>query len=179
MANEATRRGKRSKTRVTRAIREQEAGNEPLSKHWREDFLAALAETSNITQSAKIAGVSTARAYKVRREEPDFRRKWFQALSEGYDHLEMEVLRRLREGDFATTEGPKFDFASALRVLGAHQQSVSTQKALQNNMDEEAVLQSITMKIDALRLAHKQTEQPAMIEIRAAKRSGKAGGRAQ
>ncbi len=172
MANEATRRSKRSKTRVTRAIREQEEGSGPLSKHWREDFLTALAETSNITQSAKIAGTSTARAYKVRREEPDFRRAWFEALSEGYDHLEMDVLRRLREGDFATTEGTKFDFAAALRVLGAHQQSVSAQKALQGDMDEEAVLRSITAKIDALRLAHKRSEQPALIEIRAVKSSG-------
>ena len=44
MADEAKRRGPRSKTRVTRAIKklEEEAGGE-LSKHWRKEFLVSLA----------------------------------------------------------------------------------------------------------------------------------------
>lgn len=165
MADKGAQRSARSKTRMTRAIIEEEGGK-PLSKHWRKDFLTALAETSNVTRAAEVAGVSTGRAYKVRREEAEFRREWFDALCEGYDHLEMEVLRRLRDGDFATQEGGKFDFAAALRVLGAHQQSVSAQKALRSDMDEEAVLLSITAKIDALRLAHRQADVPLAIEGR-------------
>ncbi|WP_202389933.1 hypothetical protein [Parapontixanthobacter aurantiacus] len=163
MADEGRRRSARSKTRMTKAILAEEGGAE-LSKHWRKDFLTALAETSNVTRSAKIAGVAPGRAYKVRREEPEFRRQWFDALCEGYDHLEMEVLRRLRDGDFATAEGGKFDFASALRVLGAHRESVGQEKASRANLDEEAVLGSITAKIEALRLAHRKKESGILIE---------------
>ena len=166
MPDKGSQRSKRAKTKMTKAILAEEAGNPPLSKHWREEFLTALAETSNVTRAAEIANISKGRAYKVRREEADFRRDWFEALCEGYDHLEMEVLRRLREGDVTTREGGKFDFAAALRVLGAHQQSVSVQKARQNDMSEEAVLLSITAKIDALRLAHKQADQRFLIADR-------------
>jgi hypothetical protein len=84
-----------------------------ISKKWRVVFLDYLAATSNVTESAAKAGISTSRAYKVRREELAFARQWLAALSEGYTHLEMEVLRRLREGDFKTADGDKFDFANA------------------------------------------------------------------
>ena len=157
MADEAKRRGPRSKTRVTRAIKklEEEAGGE-LSKHWRKDFLVALAETSNVTRSAKAANVAPGRAYKVRREEPGFRKAWHEALCEGYDHLEMEVLRRLRDGDFAAADGGKFDFASALRVLTAHRDTVGRQRALDTDADEAAVIASINAKLDIIKEREKQ-----------------------
>lgn len=122
-----------------------------LSPRWRETFLAKLAETSNVSKSARAAHVSTTQAYKVRRESAEFRERWHQALCEGYDHLEMEVLRRLREGDLTTAEAGKFDFAVALRILSAHRDTVGAQKARQGDEDEEAVYASITAKIAAFR----------------------------
>jgi hypothetical protein len=68
---------------------------------WKHHCLAALAETSNVTRSTEIANLSVSRAYRVRREDAVFRAAWQEALCEGYDHLELEVLRRLREGDSA------------------------------------------------------------------------------
>jgi hypothetical protein len=94
-------------------------------RHWRTRFLDHLAESSNVTRSAEHAGIEISRVYRLRRAQPDFARAWQVALSEGYTHLEMEVLRRLREGDFKTSDGEKFDFANAIRLLAAHRDSAS------------------------------------------------------
>lgn len=88
------------RTRKTKIRAGLKAGEKPgLNRHWRADFLDCLAETSNVSEAARTAGINSGRAYKVRREEPEFARAWLRALWEGYVHLELEVLRRLR-GDF-------------------------------------------------------------------------------
>ena len=46
-------------------------------------FLDHLAESSNASESAAKAGTSPSRAYKIRREEPEFVRLWLAALWEG------------------------------------------------------------------------------------------------
>src|SRR5687768_3900080 len=66
---------------------------------WRTAFLAALARTSHVAAAAGEAGVEASRAYKLRRSDPVFARRWYEALCEGYDNLELELLRRLREGE--------------------------------------------------------------------------------
>lgn len=136
--------------KTTKLIREAEKDLQ-INRMWRVTFLATLGETSNVTKSAKAAEVSAARAYKVRREDSRFRREWQAALCEGYDHLELEVLRRLREGDFNHEGGGKFDFTSALRILAVHREAVGAQRARDSDAQEEAVYASITAKIAALR----------------------------
>ena len=89
------RGGKRKNVRITDAQKAAD-GEGPVNKHWRTYFLQALAATSNVTASAKEAGVSPSRAYKARREHADFAADWRAALYEGYEHLEMEVLAQLR-----------------------------------------------------------------------------------
>jgi hypothetical protein len=96
-----------------------------IINNWRRLFLDCLAESSNVTLSAEKAGVSTSRAYKVRREEAEFAAQWLVALAEGYLHLEMEVLRRLRDGDTRTVDDGKFNFANAIRLLAAHRDTVA------------------------------------------------------
>lgn len=142
--------GGRSYARATKAIRDAEE-HLKISPMWKHTFLVHLAETSNVTRSAEAAGVSTGRVYKVRRENTEFRRGWREALCEGYDHLELELLRRLREGDFATPEGGRYDFACALRILAAHCDSVRAERARRDDADEAAVYASITAKIALLR----------------------------
>ena len=95
-------------------------GEGPVNKHWRTYFLQALAATSNVTASAKEAGVSPSRAYKARREHADFAADWRAALYEGYEHLEMEVLAQLRGHD----PERKLDIANAIRLLAAHRQGL-------------------------------------------------------
>ena len=129
------------------------AGEEPgLNPHWRSLFLDFLAESSNVSQSAQKAGINPSRAYKVRREEPEFAAAWLAALWEGYTHLEMEVLRRLREGDQSGLDDAKYDFASAIRLLAAHRENAVRAQAQQRNVSAAEVRASINRKIEAIRL---------------------------
>lgn len=118
--------------------------------HWRRAFLAALAETSNVTAACAAAGVHPSRPYKLRRMEPDFARAWRSALLEGYDNLEIEVLHRLRFGEPKDGEA-KFDNANALRLLGLHRETVARERALRENEDLATVRASLQAKLAQLR----------------------------
>lgn len=133
-----------------------------LHSHWRSQFLDRLAQTSNVSAAARAAKIDASRAYKTRREDPAFRAQWFAALLEGYEHLEMETLHRLRVG----TDGErKFDIANALRLLALHKDTVARERALRGDEDEEAILASIDAKIEAMR---KREEEAARLLIASA-----------
>ena len=136
-----------SRTKIKRQLTEGEAGT--LNRHWRGVFLDFLAETSNVTKAAEKAKVNPSRAYKIRREEPEFARQWRAALLEGYEHLEMETLRRLRVGTEA--DGPKFDIANALRLLTLHRETVARAQAEKRNVSAAEVRASIDRKVEAIR----------------------------
>lgn len=123
---------------------------------WSRKFLAALAETSNVTASAKHAGIATGTAYEARRHHPEFNRRWQRALCEGYDNLELELLHRLRNGEVKPAAGTKrgvrsYDNATAFRLLAAHRESAARQRAVRDNEDTEAILDSINAKLEAMR----------------------------
>ncbi|MFP5396137.1 MAG: hypothetical protein ACLGHF_08245 [Alphaproteobacteria bacterium] len=123
---------------------------------WSKDFLAELAATSNVSAAARRAGITTTVAYDQRRCDPEFNRAWQSALCEGYDHLEMELLRRLRDGEIKPAAGAKkgtrtFDNATALRLLAAHRESAARQRAIRSNEDSEAIIQSINAKLERIR----------------------------
>ena len=128
-------------------------------KNWRDQFLTALAETSNVSASAAAADISVSWVYKTRREDRSFSRRWQAALCEGYDHLEIELLHRLRLGiNEATDEDGakrKFDNAGALRLLAMHRASVSRERALREHESEEEILASINAKLDTMRARQK------------------------
>jgi hypothetical protein len=114
---------------------------------WRTSFLEALAETSNVSEAARRANIPLRTAYKTRRDDAPFAAKWRSALYEGYDNLEMEVLGYLR--DPAPTR--KMDVAAALRLLVAHRETVARERALREDDDEQAVLESIDRFIEDMR----------------------------
>lgn len=123
---------------------------------WSKLFLAELAATSNVTASAKKAKISTTQAYEARRTRPEFNRAWQAALCEGYDHLEMELLHRLRTGEVKPAAGAKrgvraFDNANAFRLLAAHREAAARGRAVRNNQDAEAIVQSINAKLEQMR----------------------------
>lgn len=144
-AKKAKKRNKRAK--ITPRQRE-EAGEGALNRHWRTYFLQSLAASSNVSLAAEAAGVSSSRAYKVRREEPAFAAAWSAALHEGYDHLEMELLAYLRD----PAPVKKMDVAAALRLLAAHRETVERRRALTEEEDEDEVRASIDRFIDAIRV---------------------------
>lgn len=119
----------------------------PGNRHWRTYFLAHLVETSNISASAKAAGIATARAYRTRQDDPEFAAQWRLALAQGYENLEMELLGYLRNPQ----PERKLDVANAIRLLTLHRQSVAHSRALQDDRSEQEVLDSIDAMIDEMR----------------------------
>ena len=135
----------------------------PTGTHyWRGKFLDHLAETSNVSDSARRARISPSHANKVRREEKDFARQWLAALWEGYTHLEMEVLHRLREGNMSAANDAKYDFANAIRLLNAHRDNVACAQADQRNVSAAEIRASIDRKVEAIRLQLQREKQKAM-----------------
>ncbi len=140
----------------------------PTFATWSKLFLAKLAETSNVTAAAKAAGVTTGQAYDTRRANSGFYRDWQQALCEGYDNLEMDMLWRLREGEIKPPAGAKkgvrtWDHAVALRLLTAHREATGRQRAVRSRADAEVIVQSINATLERMkqrRLAAEQGGEP-------------------
>ena len=146
------------RTSNTPIRKEQKAGEKPvIDRHWRGLFLDTLAETSNVSEASRKCGINPSRAYKVRRLEPDFRRQWHDALLEGYEHLEMEILHRLRAGQ--GKDDNKFDTANALRLLMLHRETVARERALRDSSGEGSVLERINAKIAMMRAREAEVRQ--------------------
>lgn len=114
---------------------------------WKSVFFETLAETSNVAASAARANVPAATVYKLRRSDPKFAARWLTALHDGYDRLEMELLGYLRD----PRPGRKMDSAAALRLLAAHRDVAERRRAMLEEEDEQAVLESIDRFIDEMR----------------------------
>ena len=123
---------------------------------WRPAFLAALAETSNVSKAAESARIEASKAYRLRREDDAFARAWHDALLEGYEHLEMEVLQRLRTGVEPASETTKFDNSNALRLLSLHKQTIERLRAERSRRSEIDVLAEINARIDRMRVAEER-----------------------
>ena len=125
---------------------------------WRDVFLEELAQTSNVAAAARVAGVDVSTVYRARRSEGEFLRRWHDALAEGYDNLEMELVRRLRSGELdgggkgtGGTAKRKFDNAIAARLLAAHRENVTRQRGRRAFEDEDAVIASINARLETIR----------------------------
>jgi hypothetical protein len=139
-------------------------------KNWPDIFITHLAETSNVKAAAEAADVSQTLVYKKRRSDPAFAERWYAALAEGYDTLEMELLERLRTGrledELPDGTRRKFDIGTAFKCIAAHRETVLREKARRSLSDEVTTMQAINAKIDAMRqrqeralaLAAKRTE---------------------
>lgn len=124
---------------------------------WRSQFLDTLAETSNVSQAARAAAITPSRAYKMRRADAGFRQDWYAALLEGYEHLELETLHRLRMG--TAKDDNRFDIANALRLLMLHKDTVARERALRDADDEDSVLATLSAKINAMRAREAEVQQ--------------------
>ncbi|HTM94674.1 MAG TPA: hypothetical protein VL100_02495 [Croceibacterium sp.] len=129
--------------------------NKP-SGAWQRKFLAALAETSNVAAAARKAGISASAAYEARRKNRAFADSWQAALAEGYDNLEIELLRRLREGELKPAAGARrgvrsYDNGIALRLLMAHREARAKQEAVRANVSAAEVRAAIDRKLAAIK----------------------------
>lgn len=128
----------------------------PSFDQWSKEFLSELALSSNVSAAARAAGIATRAVYEARRSNPEFNRAWQQALCDGYDNLELDLLRRLREGEIKPRAGAKkgtrsFDNATAFRLLVAHRDSVARERALREDQDADAIIASINTKLELMR----------------------------
>jgi len=126
-------------------------GDQTPGRHWRKRFLETLATTSNVTRAAEVAKVSLTRAYDARRRDAAFARAWQAAIADGYLNLEMEMIRRLRDGDLVTANGDKFDFANAIRLLGARRDGSAGGQSEVRDVSTAEVRASINRKIEDIR----------------------------
>jgi phage terminase small subunit len=62
------------------------------------EFLSVLAETCNVTEAARKAGVSLPYAYKRRKSNAGFRAAWREAIGTAYQRLELVLLDRAFNG---------------------------------------------------------------------------------
>jgi transcriptional antiterminator Rof (Rho-off) len=140
-------------------------------KNWRDIFIAKLGETSNVAEAAEAADISVSWVYKTRRADPAFARRWYDALCEGYDNLEIDLLYRLRTGktEEVDAEGKtrKFDLGTAFRCLFAHRDTVQKEKGRRTMAEESATIASIEAKIEAMRAREEEAERLLAKGIRA------------
>ncbi len=94
---------------------------------------------------------------------PSFDQDIIEALCEGYDLLELELLHRLRFGA-GKEDDAKFDNANALRLLSQHRETAARGRAIRENADVGEVRASILTKLLEMRdqnLARRKAEQQA------------------
>jgi phage terminase small subunit len=98
-------------------------------------FFDALAATSNVTASAKAAGLPEASAYRLRRQSAEFRAAWKAALCEGYAKLEhmmleraMRAFGRRAEPDAAQSRMEEYSNKLAMSLLAAHRASAKGER---------------------------------------------------
>ena len=128
----------------------------PVRPNWMKPFLAELANSSNVSAAARAGKVDSSTVYERRRKDAEFAREWQVALCEGYDNLEMETLFRLRTGEIKPAAGAKkgirlFDNALALRLLLAHRDSATRERAFRAHEDAAGVRAAIDAKIEEMR----------------------------
>ena len=120
-------------------------------------FLSHLAQTSNVTASAKVAGVTTSPVYDLRKKSDGFRSQWHSALCEGYTRLEANLLAEA----LAPASGNMKDSTFKLRqmkirlgssLLAAHRASVrgAAPTTPSRSRDPKAVKQRLEARFAAM-----------------------------
>ena len=104
-------------------------GNARLNAAVRKSFLDHLAQTANVSASARKAGTNGDAVYAERRRLAEFRAEWMDALREGYVRLETNLLAEaLRTASSKTSDALLKAKAQKQRIqlglLNAHRGSV-------------------------------------------------------
>ena len=128
MANDATPASAEGKT-VSDNFTPKHPKTGAFSAKARKAFLDHLAESSNVTASAKVAEVHSSLVYRERLRSPDFRAQWLEALAEGYVRLETSLLGEAlvsASGTIAdkTLKARDQKIKLGLSLLSAHRASV-------------------------------------------------------
>lgn len=125
-------------------------------------FLDCLAASCNVLLACEQADVAPTTVYRQRRRRADFKKKWQEALEQGYARLEMALVAAAADSvervEFdAERPIPQMSAETAIKVLQLHRASVagvgrrSGYRAPPKRLEE--VQASILRKIEAIRHA--------------------------
>jgi len=100
-------------------------------------FLAALAETLNVSAASRATGLCDRGAYKLRQRDPGFAEAWETTIADAYARVEMLLLERALggapEGTAAATSDTRhletLSERALLALLNQHRQSVRDTRA--------------------------------------------------
>ena len=132
-----------------------------LTKAEIETFLMVLAGTCNVSLSARETKRSARVFYDLRRRDSGFRAAWGEALREGYELLELEMVERCRFGapkdvfyqgrKTATTR--VFNDATALRLLHFHRNTIERMRAEDERepVDDAAIFDELAARLAEIR----------------------------
>jgi len=76
----------------------QKASKRSLTKAKQAKFLSVLADTCNVREAARRAGVSNRYIYEKRKTDAAFRAGWIEAIGIAYQRLELVLLERAFNG---------------------------------------------------------------------------------
>lgn len=127
----------------------------------RELFLAELAASCNVTAACTAADVSSGSAYREREANGAFRAGWDRALTEGYERLELAMLRRAMDGtvkevrraDGSIDRVVDYSDRVGLQLLKQHKDRVAEAGAAAEESEEEAAasVERIMRRLDGVR----------------------------
>jgi len=78
--------------------RKRPANKRDWSKAKAAEFLSVLAETLNVSEASRRAGIAPVTAYRRRQTDAAFRAGWLEAVGEAYRRLELVLLERAFNG---------------------------------------------------------------------------------
>ena len=123
----------------TGAERPKRARREPRKWSGRrtEMFVSAPEDTSNVSAAIRACGMSRDAVYDRRKADPEFRRRWEQALVGAYDALEARALDvslngrtvKIRYQGKVVDEEVQFDTRTALTLLRMHRDTAERVRA--------------------------------------------------
>jgi hypothetical protein len=100
-------------------------------------FISTLEDTSNVSAAIRKCGMSRDAVYDRRKSDPEFRRRWEQALLCAYDALEARALDqslngrtvKIRYQGKVVDEEVQFDTRTALTLLRMHRDTAERVRA--------------------------------------------------
>jgi hypothetical protein len=135
----------------------------PSNRDWTKakqaEFLAALAETCNVTHATQIAGVSISNAYKRRKSDAAFRAAWLEAIGTAYSRLELVLLERafvgiekvVKRKDGSEERMREYPNQLGLTLLKMHRETASEASPESEPEDIEEIRERLFNKLERLR----------------------------
>lgn len=131
-----------------------------ISEAKKDLFFETVAESCNVTRSAKIAGMSTTTAYRHRKNDAAFRQRWREAVAIGYAQLEMAMLERAlvgRSKEICVAGENKtiqeYDDRMGLALLKLHRETVREVEGIVDTGQVDEAAERILMRLRRMRAA--------------------------